>query len=135
MSSKYVRFSLRLQTFQIDWKVSRLSGNFGVCLKSFRIKLIFSKIRKLSGLSENFPECLESFSDYLESFPDFLESFQFIWKVYSFSGNFLETFWINLKVCSEYRSILDCRKTFQIFWKLSRIVWKFTIYLKTFQII
>ena len=44
----------------------------------------FQPIQKLSGLSENFPDCMESFSDCLEIFPFYLESqesLELFWKV------------------------------------------------------
>ena len=66
---KFMKKNLvNLETFQMEWRISSLSGRFTVCLETFQIAWkVFQIVWKVSRL--------------YGKFPGYLESFQFVWKV------------------------------------------------------
>ena len=85
------KFSYYLDSFHIDWKVSGLSGNFPDCLECFRI------VRKGVLLSGKFPY--------------YLASSHIVWKVFGLSGTFPD--------CPE--SGFYCLESFRIVRKVSTV--------------
>ena len=93
--------------------ISGLSGEIIANLKVPDSLDTFKIVWKLSRLSGKFPDCLESV--------------QFIWKVKILSEKFLN----EVKDFQLIRKFFGFSRTFKIVWKVSRIVWKFPVYIET----
>ena len=90
-------------TFDIVWKLSRLSTIFQTVQKLFTLLETLQTVWKLSTLSGNSQDC-QKFSRLSGNSPDCLETFHILWKLSRLSGNFP-----------------DSPATFQTVWKLSRL--------------
>ena len=91
---KYFRlFPECLEAFWIVWKVSKLSGNFHVCLGIYRIVSTFlalpenlRAIRIVSRQTKNTLDGLGSVQTFI--FLDCLKTFKTVWKISGVSGYF-----------------------------------------------